>query len=410
MKQRKHKGTIAYGLAPHEGGTTTVYLQFAQGLRALGWKVFSVAVGERAAQSYDPRFGDAHSVILAPEETDLASQVQAFLEWVEKEEVDIVIPTCEDVIMVAIPHLPQKVRYITICHNVTRDTYIINTLHLDRLSYAVVINKRQIADLQQRWGVPENKLRLIPHGIELEKFLIPRSERPGSELHLIYLGRIEDMAKGVLYLPPLLEKFSAWGIPFTCEVVGSGPDLTRLKNAMARLGLTCQVTFRGQVVPSEIPQLLSQANIFIMPSRFEGFGLSLVEAMAAGCVPIATHLHGITDMIVEDGVSGFLCPMGKVGAFAEKIAFLHHNRDVIDQMSSAARKQAADKFPLERMAEDYDSLFTEALAQPAPPYAPRPLEQLQFPKELLPTWRTKVPMPIKNLARRLLYRYLGRIP
>jgi glycosyltransferase involved in cell wall biosynthesis len=410
MAQKGYKGVIAYGLAPHEGGTTTVYLQLAQGLRARGWKVFSVGVGSKAAKIYEPHFGDEGSVILAPETSDLLSQITSLLTWIEKEQVDVVIPNFEVNIIAAIPHLPVNVRYITLCHNVVRSAYICSTIHLERLNYAVVINERQVDELHRRWGVPEAKLRLIPHGIDVEKFLpLKRSVNQADEIKLIWLGRLDDMAKGVMWLPPILKKMAKRGIPFTCQLVGSGPDLARLQAAVSRLGMGRQILFHGQLAPTEIPHVLSQADLFLMPSRFEGMGMSLLEAMAAGCVPIATHLKGITDMIVEDGVSGFLCPMGRVWAFAEKIALLYQDRPKLMQMSAAARQRVAERFSLERMADDYDTLFTEALAKPSIPFNPWPIEQFQYPKELLPTWRTKIPQPIKNLTRGWINRLSGRI-
>ena len=138
------KGVIACGLVPYAGGTTPFSRLFAKGLRARGWQVYSVAVGAEAQQGFDPHFGDDHSVILAPQETDLTLQVKAFLDWVEQEQIDIVIPNTQANILAAIPHLPLRVRYLSICHNVTRGTYVIVSLHPDRLSAVVAINQRQL--------------------------------------------------------------------------------------------------------------------------------------------------------------------------------------------------------------------------------------------------------------------------
>jgi glycosyltransferase involved in cell wall biosynthesis len=410
VARNSYKGVIAYGLAPHEGGTTTVYRNFARGLRALGWKVASVAVGKDAAHGCDPRFGDEFSEMLAPEETSLSGQVEAFLTWVEQEAVDIVIPNCEANIIAAVPHLPSRVRYLTICHTVVRSAYLSSTLHPDRLSQVVAINQRQMKELPQRWGVTQERLRLIPHGIDTEPFdqrqVIKNKTGP---LRLIFLGRLDDMDKGVLWLPDILKGAESRRTEFICDIVGSGPDREKLQAAMSRNGLSEKVRFHGQKPPGDIPKLLSQADIFLMPSRFEGVPMSLLEAMSAWCVPVASKLHGITDMIVEEGVSGFLCPMGKTGAFTEKIAFLHQNRYRLAEMSAAARRRVTDRFSLERMAADYDRLFTETLACAPLPYTPRPLKQLQYPKELLPTWRTWVPQPLKNLARTWVYRACRRM-
>ncbi len=235
MANHDSKGVVAYGLTPYAGGTTIVYHLLARGLRTLGWKIFSIAVGKRAAQGYDPDFGDESSVILAPEETSLSSQVEAFLEWVEQEKVDVIIPNCEDNILAAIPHLPLRVRYISICHNISRASYLLSRLYLERLSLIVAISERQVQDLGRSWGVPSAKLRLIPHGIEFEKFFHGHRLRSDStNLRLVYVGRIDDMAKGVMWLPHVLEGISNQNVPFSLDIVGIGPDLAALRRRSRR--------------------------------------------------------------------------------------------------------------------------------------------------------------------------------
>ena len=405
------KGVIAYGLVPYAGGTTTFYRLFARGLRAKGWQVHSVAAGAEAQQDFDPRFGDDHSVILAPQETDLTLQVKAFLDWVAQQQVDIVIPNTQTNLLAAVPHLPLQVRYLSICHNVTRGTYVIVSLHPHRLSAVVTINQRQLEDLEHRWRLPPHLLRLIPYGIDLSRFTTPaRPLQPNGPLRLIFLGRLDDLPKGIMLLPAILKKAGNLGVNYICHILGSGPDEEKLKKAIHNSGLQSCVSFQGQVLPQDVPQWLVAADIFLMPSRFEGFGLSLVEAMAAGCVPIATKLSGITDMIVADGVSGFLCPMGDAEAFAEKISGLARRPDQIRHMSAEARRRVQETFSLERLAAAYDALFTEILARPTVSYSVRPLQEVAFPRELRPTWRTMIPLPMKNFARQWLYRLWGRIP
>jgi glycosyltransferase involved in cell wall biosynthesis len=404
------KGVIAYGLIPYAGGTTTFYRLFAQGLRAKGWQVYSVAVGAEAHQGFDPRFGDEYSVILAPDESDLTSQVTAFIEWVDQNQVNIVIPNTQANILTAIPHLPTQVRYLSISHNVTRGTYVIVSLHPDRLSAVVAINQRQLKDLEHRWRISPHLLRFIPYGIDPSKFTIKaRSPKTAGPLKLIFLGRLDDKAKGIMLLPAILKKAGELGVDLMCDVLGTGPDEEKLKQAVNQSGLQSCVIFHGQALPHEVPRWLTSADIFLMPSRFEGFGLSLVEAMAAGCVPVATELSGITDMIVEDGISGFLCPIGDAEAFAEKISLLYRQRDKMWRMSAEAPKRVQESFSLERMAADYDALFTEIMSRQPVPYSVRPLQETAFPRELRPTWRTKVPVPLKNLVRTWSYRFFKKI-
>jgi glycosyltransferase involved in cell wall biosynthesis len=407
----KTKGVIAYGLAPYGGGTTTFYRLFAHGLREKGWQVYSVAVGAEAHQIFDPRFGDDYSVILAPDETDLTSQVKVFLEWVKHQRVNMVIPNTQANLLAAVPHLPSQVHYLSICHNVTRGSYVTVSLHRERLSALVVINQRQSEDLERRWRLPGCLLRFIPYALDLSRFTLEaRPPKTGGRLRLVFLGRLDDMAKGIMFLPAILKNAAKLGVDFSCDILGWGPDEERLKRSLKASGLQACVRFHGQVLPPEVPSRLASADIFLMPSRFEGFGLSLLEAMAAGCVPVATHLQGVTDMIVVDGVSGFLCPMGDAQAFAEKIFWLSRHRDRLRQMSAQAQKRVREEFSLKRLAADYDTLFTEILSRPPVAHPVRPLGEVTFPRELRPTWRTLIPPPIKNVARQWLYRLWGRIP
>jgi glycosyltransferase involved in cell wall biosynthesis len=191
-----------------------------------------------------------------------------------------------------------------------------------------------------------------------------RPPKAGGPLRLTFLGRLDDLDKGVMLLPAILQKTEKLGVDFSCDIMGSGPDEERLKRSLEASGSQSRRGFCRAGAAPGVPARLASADIFLMPSRFEGFGLSLVEAMAAGSVPVATRLQGITDMIVADGVSGFLCPMGDTRAFAEKIAWLSRHRDRLGQMSAQARKRVREAFSHEQMSAAYDALFTEILPGP----------------------------------------------
>ncbi len=392
-------------MRPHPGGTTTFYRHFADGLQQRGWQVFSVALGRSDAELFEAPFGDDGSVLVGSEAGDVLSQARAFLQWLEQENVDIIIPNNYEAVITALPHLPPRVRYVSLCHTTVRMAYVLCTRHADRLSCLVVVNRLQEETLRKRWEIPPEMIRLIPSGIDCRRFQAT-SRRTGSNgpLRLAFLGRLDDLSKGVLWLPEILGKLKAWNIPFSFHLAGSGPDRERLLAVMASRGLGAALIDRGQLLPGDIPDFLAGADVFLMPSRYEGLPFSLLEAMAAGCVPVATHLRGVTDMVIQEGRQGFLCPMGKVEAFAERIAFLSRNPEVRRRLSASARKRVAEAFSLERMAAEYDSLFMEILAAPPVPYQPRPLEQMCPPRELLPTWRTRLPNPLKKFVRTWSYR------
>ena len=89
-----------------------------------------------------------------------------------------------------------------------------------------------------------------------------------------------------------------------------------------------------------IPELRSSIN-------FEGFGFSLIEAMALGCVPVASKISGVTDWIVRHNETGRLCGIGRTTEFADAIECLARNRELLQRMSHQAAREAQERFSLE---------------------------------------------------------------
>ena len=359
---------------------------------------------------FDPKFTDEHHISINTGSRNLNDKVRLFIEWAIKENINILLPMFETEMLIALPYLPQKIRCITRCANIVRSAFIVSTLYLDRLSFVLTSSPRQFNLLHSQWGVPLSKLKLIPHGVDTSLFNYnPQKYRKNNELTLLYLGRIEDSAKGVMWLPSILDKLKKQNIAFQLHIIGSGPDLIKLKKAFYHYGIGEKIIYHGSMERAKLPDILSKAEIFIMTSRFEGFGFTLIEAMATGCVPIASHIAGVTDTIITHRVDGFLCPIGDTEKFAQKIATLATDPQKLAQMSQAARQKVENGFNLERMVTDYDQVFTEAMVMPPVSFSPHSLNRVVLPKELQPTWRTKIPQPIKNTIRKWVFRITGRM-
>ncbi|MEJ2071353.1 MAG: glycosyltransferase family 4 protein [Syntrophobacterales bacterium] len=406
--ESKHKGTIAFGPALG-GGTATFYRVLSSALRDSGWRVYHIAMG----LDPDTIYCDDHTVMLAGDEPELKKQVKELIQWVEQQQIDIIINSTPN-LLPAIPHLPNRVRYISIPHNINRIHYIWCTLFPERLSAVVCINKRQIEDLRRDFGMEPDKLFFIPHGIDGRNSPGKPLKNSNQALHITFVGRLDDMHKGVMWLPHIFQKIDQSAVPFQGHIVGDGRDGSRLQQAMRRRGLLEKVTFHGFVSPENIPPLLEQMDIILVPSRYEGFGLSLLEGMASGCVPVATHIRGVTDMIIEQGVQGFLCPMGATREFARATVILANDRDKLWAMSKAAQATVTEKFNVARMHRAYDELFSRILTEPPIPYRPRPLEEVKYPPELQPSlshaWKKFLPGFLKKFGRKWYCRLFDRIP
>jgi hypothetical protein len=121
--------------------------------------------------------------------------------------------------------------------------------------------------------------------------------------------------------------------------------------------------------------------------------------MAAGCVPVATRLRGVTDNIVEDGRSGLLFPVGAVADAAAAIAGLAADRARLEAMAEAAGTRARTLFGQDVQAAAYARLIREVMAHPPAAPPPLPWDAWSYPAGLRPGLRTWLPEPIKNVLR-----------
>jgi glycosyltransferase involved in cell wall biosynthesis len=395
------QGRVAYCTTARIGGTFRFYKNLRRALRPHGWRLYGVSVGKHAAGLCDPLFADDGCVQVAPEADDTEQAARSFVDWCVAQQIDIVIPMGYLVPLSAVPHLPPPIRVVMRCNNITRHTYDIVTVARERVSRIVVTSRRQWDDLKDKRGVTESLMTLIPHGIELKPFEQAFASRTTDHavLRLGYVGRLHNAAKGIFLLPTIAHLLDRDGVPYRLNIVGDGPDREALQHRLQRRALRGNVHMLGQQPHESIPSFNAQTDVFLMPSYYEGFGFCLVEAMAAGAVPIVSGIRGVTDWIVEDAVSGFVCPAGKPKAFARRALELHRNRDRLAAMSQAARDTAQQRFDLRQMGRGYAKVFGQVVAEPPPTDTARPWADFAPSKAFAPSWQRFAPTWAKNLVR-----------
>ena len=145
---------------------------------------------------------------------------------------------------------------------------------------------------------------------------------------------------------------------WTLRIVGDGPERARLEASAKGLA---RVEFVGYE-PDPMP-FFAEARIFAFPSRREGWGLVLVEAMAHGCVPVAFESYSAVHDIVADGETGLLVPAFDVEAYAGHLLSLMEDRARLDALSRAAER-SADRFSIERIGAKWERLFQDVLSRP----------------------------------------------
>lgn len=141
------------------------------------------------------------------------------------------------------------------------------------------------------------------------------------------------------------------------HLVGKGPDIEYLSNECIRLGIGENVTFHGQMNPDQLNQIYHSLHIVIVPSRFEAFGLTVIEAMQFEIPVIAHSVDGLVE-VVRNRVDGFLVDVGDVEKMAENIIYLVENREIRNIMGKEgkARVMADFSFPkYQKLINDFYS-------------------------------------------------------
>jgi N-acetyl-alpha-D-glucosaminyl L-malate synthase BshA len=148
-------------------------------------------------------------------------------------------------------------------------------------------------------------------------------------------------------------------VPSVLVMVGDGPDRLEAENEARALGIDSSVFFLGRL--DSVAPLLAGADLFLLPSQNESFGLSALEALASGVPVIAADSGGIVE-VVRQGETGILCPVGDVDAMAAGAVKILEDGDRWAAMSAAAAADARARFGLDEIVGQYEALYRDALA------------------------------------------------
>jgi N-acetyl-alpha-D-glucosaminyl L-malate synthase BshA len=152
-------------------------------------------------------------------------------------------------------------------------------------------------------------------------------------------------------------------VPSRLLLIGDGPDRSAAEYLAMRHGVQDRIHFLGK--QDNVNELLPLADLMIMPSEMESFGLAALEAMACGVPSIATRVGGVSELI-DDGVTGRLFEVGDVeGMSAAAIALLKDRTD-LSTMAHAARRTAQDRFCATRIIPLYEEYYQRVVERTAP--------------------------------------------
>lgn len=194
------------------------------------------------------------------------------------------------------------------------------TLHENVYKFRKVKSILEYVDNIDRWGYRNKTIqknfydtfKITPtihcvSGIP-EEFTLNLHERNFQKVNrFIFIGGLLQRKYPDKLIDAVIESFC--NEPFILDIVGDGPMRPNLEKKVSNLNINGQINLLGRKSRSEIPQLLDEADVFVMISKGEAFGLVYLEAMARGCIVVASKDEGM-EGIIQNGINGFLCEAG----------------------------------------------------------------------------------------------------
>lgn len=224
----------------------------------------------------------------------------------------------------------------------------------DRIFALTAIEAGQIAAL---YGVPQGRLTVIPPGVSVSRFHAAANASENRRRFglrdrptVLTLGRL-DARKGFdLYLGIAAEavrRCGAAGLSFVLSAGDGNPqeseEAGKLRRLIEELGLSDVLTWLPVQAEGDVPALYHAADVFVLTSRYEPFGIVILEAMASG-VPVVATVHGGPAEIIEPAVDGLLADPMDPGAFAEAVCSLLSSESRRRDLAAHARKKVEEAY------------------------------------------------------------------
>jgi glycosyltransferase involved in cell wall biosynthesis len=202
--------------------------------------------------------------------------------------------------------------------------------------------------LSKKYRIAPDKMAVIPPGVDTRQFFrMPEIKKRRNSL--LYVGRI-DRRKGVDFLIRAMPDIAQQIPDVRLYVGGIGKDLPLLKDFVRAQRLERNVEFLGFIPENSLNTWYNQVQCAIIPSVFEGFGLTVVEAMAAGTIVISTRVDSIR-RIVQDGTCGYLVDYGDTAALACRIVEVLRDETTRTKFVEAGLKRVRSLFSWETIME-----------------------------------------------------------
>ncbi|HET7219799.1 MAG TPA: glycosyltransferase [Vicinamibacterales bacterium] len=224
-----------------------------------------------------------------------------------------------------------------------------------RTAHIVVANSTAAAAQLREEGLPEDKIHMIPNGVDCDAFAAPDRDRPIRSIVTVANLRPEKGHDTLIEAASIIVR-SHPDVDF--QVIGDGPLRASLVRQVNLRGLRSKFTFLGE--RPDVPARLAAADLFVLPSRSEACPNGVLEAMASALPVVAARVGGVPELI-EGGVNGVLVDADAPDQLASAVCDLVNRPAYARALGRAARATAVERFAFDRMVARFEQLYLSAL-------------------------------------------------
>jgi L-malate glycosyltransferase len=278
----------------------------------------------------------------------------------------------------AVPHAAAAylARQIMAAHPTDRVPKIITTLHgtditlvgsdpsysetvafcIDQSDGVTAVSESLREDTCDSLGI-SREIQVIPNFLDITRFRPPsRARADRARKRLVHVSNFRPVKR----IGALIEVFRRvrQQIPATLVLVGGGPEMPGARAQIAAAGLEQDVEYAGEV--HDVVGLFATADLFLLPSATESFGLAALEAMACEVPVIASRVGGLPE-VIDDGISGFLHEPEDLDGMVASAVRLLTDDDLHRRMARAGRAVAVERYSADRVVPQYEAAYEQLL-------------------------------------------------
>jgi glycosyltransferase involved in cell wall biosynthesis len=236
----------------------------------------------------------------------------------------------------------------------------------EKATIIATISRYSQGKIIEHYGIDQEKIRIVPNGVDTEKFKPSDSAAAKQQLGLrleptvLFTGSLIPR-KGLHYLVKAAEKVVKQQANTKFAIVGSGPMQVQIEESLAASGLTGNFKFLGNLKEDQLSAVYNAADVFVLPSIQEGQGIVLLEAQACGKPVVAFGVGGVPEA-VRQGETGFLPELGDTDGLADRLLALLGDEAMRQRMGAAGRKFVSENYTWDLCANRMLKVYREVLA------------------------------------------------